>query len=149
MRTAYDYLTKSQQELESDYPYVAKDEDCHHVVGQVNVLSYKNVKSKSSDQLMAAIAINPVAVAVQADKTVFTHYKDGILNALRCGSDLNHDVTAVGYGRKGLQQYYIVRNSWGAEWGEDGYIRIAAGGITAHGKGICGIQMDSSYPATN
>jgi len=149
MQNAYTYLQSSQQETEATYPYVARDDPCSHSVGVVNVLSYQNVQPKSSDQLMAAIATNPVAVAVQADQSVFTHYKRGVLNSLRCGTKPNHAVTAVGYGRKGLQQYYIVRNSWGADWGEDGYVRIAAGGLTARTKGICGIQTDSSFPATN
>jgi C1A family cysteine protease len=98
---------------------------------------------------MAAIATTPVSVAVQADQTVFTNYKEGVLNSRRCGNKPNHAVTAVGYGRKGLLKYYIVRNSWGSEWGEDGYVRIAAGGLQAKTNGICGIQMDSSFPTTN
>ena len=68
------------------------------------------------------------------------------MNSAACGTSLDHAVTAVGYGTdsKG-QDYYIVRNSWGASWGEKGYINIAA----VAGKGICGIQMDSLWPTTN
>ncbi len=55
-------------------------------------------------------------------------------------------MTAVGYGTDTTagQEYIIVKNSWGAEWGEKGYIYIAA----VDGKGICGIQQDSSFPDT-
>jgi hypothetical protein len=55
-------------------------------------------------------------------------------------------VTAVGYGSEGGQDYWIIRNSWTADWGENGYIRIADNG---DGKGICGILMDSTRPTTN
>ena len=52
---------------------------------------------------------------------------------------------AVGYGTEGTMDYYIVRNSWGKVWGDQGYVKIAA----VNGVGICGIQQISVYPETN
>jgi len=72
-------------------------------------------------------------------------YTGGVLNSSACGTQLDHAITAVGYGTEGTQDYYIVRNSWGASWGDQGYIKIAA----VEGRGICGIQMQSLYPSTN
>mgnify|MGYP002631748453 FL=1 len=66
------------------------------------------------------------------------------MDSTACGTSLDHAVAAVGYGTEGGQEYYIVRNSWGASWGDAGYIKIAA----VEGKGICGIQMESLYPST-
>jgi cathepsin L len=74
-------------------------------------------------------------VAVEANKTVFQSYKSGILNSSACGTNLDHAITAVGYGTESGVDYYIVRNSWGAGWGDKGYIKIAA----VKGEGICGI----------
>lgn len=62
-----------------------------------------------------------------------------------CGTSLDHAVMAVGYGSEDGQEYYLVKNSWGSSWGENGYIKI---GIV-DGEGICGIQMQSYYPQTN
>jgi len=70
-------------------------------------------------------------------------YTSGVMDSTACGTNLDHAVAAVGYGTEGGKDYYIVRNSWGASWGDQGYIKIAA----VEGKGICGIQMQA-YSAT-
>lgn len=46
-------------------------------------------------------------------------------DAKACGNDINHAVNAVGFNGNAPVPYYIVRNSWGADWGENGYVRIA------------------------
>jgi cathepsin L len=70
------------------------------------------------------------------------------LDTEECGTNLDHAVTAVGYGNEGGQEYYIVRNSWSASWGEQGYIRISTN-PGKDGKGICGIHQVSVWPETN
>jgi C1A family cysteine protease len=144
---AMDYLEKNQQETESDYPYKAADGKCQTDAseGKVLVAQIHDVKPESVDQLKAAIAQGPVSVTIEADKTVFQMYSGGIFDSTLCGTDLDHAVTAVGYGSDVDRDYYIVRNSWGASWGEQGYIRILA----TKGKGICGIQQVSLWPSTN
>ena len=82
-----------------------------------------------------------MSVTIEADKTVFQMYKSGIFDDVSCGTKLDHAVVAVGYGSENGKDYYIVRNSWGASWGDQGYIKIAA----VDGEGICGIQKDSLY----
>jgi C1A family cysteine protease len=67
-------------------------------------------------------------------------YTSGVITSASCGTNLDHGVLAVGYDQ--TNKFYIVKNSWGASWGEQGYVRI---GI-ASGKGICGIQQMDSYP---
>lgn len=61
-----------------------------------------------------------------------------------CGTELNHGVATVGYGSQGGKKYWIVRNSWGTEWGEGGYIKIERGIDEPEGR--CGIAMEASYP---
>ena len=81
----------------------------------------------------------PVSVAVEADSAVFQMYTGGIVDDSACGTSLNHGVLAVGYG----ENYWIVKNSWGASWGDKGYIKIA---YKETGAGICGINQMNSYP---
>ena len=76
---------------------------------------------------------------------VFEGYTSGILNSADCGTNINHPVTAVGYGNSEGQDYFILRNEWGTGWGDQGYIKIAA---VENGPGICGIQKVSVWPTT-
>jgi len=80
-------------------------------------------------------------VSIDASCPHFSLYKSGVFDYARCGTDLDHAVLATGYGFDGMN-YWNVKNSWAADWGENGYIRIAA----VEGKGICGIQIDPLYP---
>lgn len=98
--------------------------------------------ANSVSQLKAAINKGVVTVTIEADRSVFQMYHSGVLDSTACGTSLDHAVAAVGYGTEDGQDYYIVRNSWGASWGDKGYIKIAA----VDGAGICGIQMESLYP---
>jgi hypothetical protein len=73
-------------------------------------------------------------------------FVQGIFNGV-CGLQLDHGVTAVGYGSEGGRDFWIVKNSWGPGWGEGGYIRMARNVFLPTGK--CGIAMDASYPVKN
>jgi len=94
--------------------------------------------------LKAAIAGGPTSVTVCATAGVFQGYTSGVVNSASCGTQLDHAITAVGYGTSNGQQYYIVRNSWGPRWGEQGYINIAT--QSGSSAGICGIQQTSVWP---
>ncbi|CAG9314229.1 unnamed protein product [Blepharisma stoltei] len=91
--------------------------------------------------LIAAITQQPIAVGVEADQYVWQYYKTGVITN-NCGTNINHFALVVGYNNSAQVPYYIVKNSWGANWGMSGYLYIAIGSDT----GVCGIQMLSSYP---
>ena len=66
-----------------------------------------------------------------------------LTNATKCGTTLDHAVTAVGYGTDPTAgPYYLVRNSWGTSWGMAGYVMIGQ----APAPGVCGINSDVEYP---
>ena len=90
--------------------------------------------------MLAALQKGPVSVAIEADKSAFQLYQGGVLDNPACGKDLDHGVLIVGYGTQGSKNYWKVKNSWGAKWGEEGYIRMA------RGKNMCGIATEPSYP---
>lgn len=144
-----DYAFKSimiegGQALESDYPYTARQGACQKsskkLVGQIS--GYTDVAQNDCAGLLKAIGQQPVSVAIAANAIMF--YSGGVFNNAACGTGLNHGVAAVGYGTDAGQNFYIVRNSWGSGWGEQGYIRMSRD-VQAP-TGICGICMVSSYP---
>ena len=147
MSLAFQYAETEGLELEAEYPYTGYDGTCAADASKekVKVTADHAVPVNSVAQLKAAIAQAPVSVAIEADTMQFQFYSGGVFNSKACGTNLDHGVAAVGYGTSGSQDYYIVRNSWGAWWGENGYIRIAA----VDGQGICGIQMEPVYPDTD
>jgi C1A family cysteine protease len=147
MGAAFQYAEDFGLELESVYPYKGVDGSCQVSAAKelVKVSTYAQVTANSKDQLKAAVAQGPVSVAIEADKLVFQFYSGGVFNKATCGTALDHGVVVVGYGSENGQDYWIVRNSWGASWGESGYIRIAA----VDGEGICGIQMEPVWPTTD
>lgn len=85
------------------------------------------VTPNSVSQLKAALAQQPVAVVIEADKPVFQNYKSGILDDASCGTGQDHAVLLVGWGYDdGLQKdFWLVKNSWATTWGDNGYIRMA------------------------
>jgi C1A family cysteine protease len=145
---AFKYAEKHGQELESAYPYKGRDGSCKasSSKGKVEATSYTEVPKKSVSQLKAAIDAQPTCVSVDAEDDQFMFYNKGVLDTKTCGTDLDHAITAVGYGSDSKQSWFIVRNSWGSSWGESGYIRMSA---DVSGSGVCGVLLDSSRPTTD
>jgi len=143
MDDAFKYIMKNGGlDSEADYPYTARDGVCNKAKAAKKVAAirtYKDVQKNSEAQLAAAVAIGPVSVAIEADQAGFQSYTSGVFNG-PCGTQLDHGVLAVGY----TDTYWIVKNSWGATWGDQGYIMMARGKGAA---GICGIAMAASYPS--
>ena len=98
---------------ESDYPYTAADGTCQTTcVPAVTLTGHHDVPAKDEDALAAAVAIGPVSVAIEADKSAFQFYKSGVFDNAGCGTTLDHGVLAVGYGTLSGKDYWKVKNSW-------------------------------------
>lgn len=97
---------------------------------------------EDEDSLALAVAQQPVSVAIEAN--LIRHYYKGVFDNPNCGSNLNHGVVVVGYEQKTKKgDYWVVKNSWGSRWGENGYIRIRKGG--RKDGGVCGIALQAAY----
>ena len=132
---------------ESNYPYKASDGTCNTNKASssaATISGYEDVPSNSESALLKAVANQPVSVAIDAGGSDFQLYKSGVFTGA-CGTELDHGVTAVGYGKTadGIK-YWLVKNSWGKSWGESGYIRMERDVDAA--EGLCGIAMEASYP---
>lgn len=121
------YVKDHGLSTESQYPYTAKTGTCRINSGDFKISSVTTVKGCTAVQ--TAIQSHPVGVS--ADATNWSRYASGIFN--NCGKNLNHDILLVGY----TSSYYTIKNSWGATWGEKGFIRLAPGNT-------CGICDDLS-----
>jgi cathepsin L len=128
---------------EAAYPYQAAQGTCQTnltLVAQIS--SFVDVTTLDESALQVAVAQGPVSIAIEADQSCFQFYSGGVLSDPSCGTNLDHGVLIVGYGTDATSQqpYWIVKNSWGSTWGEDGYIRII------RGTNECGIATEPSYP---
>lgn len=138
MSQGFNYIEQNGICLENDYPYTAADGTCKKSCKSVTkVSSFVDVPANNEVTLQNALHINPVSVAVEADQWQF--YSSGVLTTA-CGNNLDHGVLLVGWGVLNNVSYWKVKNSWGPEWGADGYI------LLQRGIGQCGIAMEPSYP---
>jgi len=136
---------------EKTYPYIGKDEAACKFRRRSIVTTcdgFVDIPEGNETSLQEALALQgPVSVAIDASQESFQFYLSGVYSDAKCSSeDLDHGVLVVGYGVandpvKGQQEYYIVKNSWSAAWGDKGYIKIAR-----NKKNMCGISSAASYP---
>jgi C1A family cysteine protease len=138
----WDYFKSHNQGIctEGSYAYKGKNGSCKESSCTIGVpagaiTGVTHVSKGSADALKSALNKNPVAIGIEADQSAFQFYSGGILSGT-CGKNLDHSVLAVGYG----SNYWKVKNSWGASWGDNGYIKLTMTGDA------CGILDDASYP---
>jgi len=141
--TAYKYVIKNKGiDKESTYPYQGQDGTCSFKSQNVGAtIRNFTMVSTDEDQMAAFLVKNgPIAIAANAEEWQF--YIGGVFY-LPCFTSLDHGILIVGYGVETdtLDQtmpYWIIKNSWGADWGEDGYIRVE------RGDGKCGVNLYAS-----
>ena len=148
MDNAFKYIIQNGLCSNGSYPYNGVGDQCKNqtCTKMVHIDKYYDVPPNNEKQLEKAVAKQPVSVAIQANQQSFQLYKKGIYSDPDCGDQLDHGVLVVGYGYDLFHgmKYWIVKNSWGKSWGENGYMRMVKG--IGDPKGQCGIAMDPSYP---
>nr|XP_004487578.1 senescence-specific cysteine protease SAG39-like isoform X2 [Cicer arietinum] len=145
---AYEFIAKNGGiASESKYPYKNADKKCNIKKGAYSVAKikgYEKVPKFNEKALLKAVANQPVAVYIDGGQRAFQFYSSGILKG-KCGTDLDHTVTIVGYGISddGVK-YWLLKNSWGTKWGEKGYIKMKR---DIHSKkGSYGLATNPTYP---
>lgn len=140
--SALSYAAYTNITTEQAYQYTATSSRCYSAIftdPKANVArstGYRSIQSQNEGAMMTAVATQPIVVYFQVSKD-FQGYYSGVYRSSTCTTSVNHAMTIVGYSTKTAEgDYWIVQNSWGTGWGEDGYVKI---GMTGKGDGPCGM----------
>jgi Papain family cysteine protease len=137
----------------SQYPYVGSEDYCRKrwVSRPVAKVKSWGIISPNHEHhmLLALRFIGPIAVGVNGAERSFLAYQDGIFDKPYCRQGANHALLITGYGQEEtsdgkIVKYWIARNSWGRNWGENGYVRVRRNTGMKGEKGVCGIARSPS-----
>ena len=143
---AFEYIKNNGGlDTEESYPYEGRDGKCRFKASDIGAtdVGIRQIKDGDENALKHAVAtVGPVSVAIDAE--YLQHYGGGVYSEPACKNgwdDLDHGVLAVGYGTEGGKDYWLIKSSWGRDWGEEGYFRLAR-----NADNMCGVVSDASYP---
>jgi C1A family cysteine protease len=135
------YQTTNGVTTEAAYPYTQTSGSCKVNGGAFKISSYSGGALADCNALAAMVTGRPTSIAVSAGNNYWMNYAGGILN--QCGTGIDHGVLLVGVFQNATQNYWKVKNSWGASWGEKGFIRIDR---NLNGGNLCDICGYGYYP---
>ncbi|XP_052012973.1 cathepsin J isoform X2 [Apodemus sylvaticus] len=146
---AFKYVLNNKGlEAEATYPYEEKEGPCRYNSenASANITDFVNLPPAEVYLWVAVASIGPVSAAIDASHDSFRYYSGGIYHEPNCSSNfVNHAILVVGYGFEGNETdgnyYWLIKNSWGEEWGMNGYMKIAK-----DHNNHCGIASLASFP---
>ncbi|KAL1532168.1 cathepsin L [Salvia divinorum] len=142
---AFEFVRKNRGlASDIDYPYTRIQGECSNNKPSSlssNIIGFSAVPSDNESALLAAVANQPIAVYLDANN--FQFYKSGVLTG-KCGTNLTHGATIVGYDEEDGVKFWLLKNSWGTGWGDNGFIKLQRN-IDVK-EGMCGIAMFPLYP---
>ncbi|KFQ37348.1 Cathepsin S, partial [Merops nubicus] len=145
MTNAFQYIIDNEGiDSEESYPYKAQNGTCQYNASTRAATCSKYVELPFGDEeaLKDAVAnVGPVSVAIDATQPTFFLYRSGVYDDPKCSQEVNHAVVVIGYGTLQEKDYWLVKNSWGLSFGDQGYIRMAR-----NHANHCGIASYASYP---
>lgn len=143
------FVEQNGQTAESNLPYRARDNRCPGSKPEVAQIKNFCIRSRQrygrglqaenlSDEDIAKVIgnIGPVYGTMYASSSAVRNYRGGVIYDPRCSTRINHAITIVGY----TSDAWIIKNSWGPRWGENGFFRLA------RGSNMCGINTEIAYP---
>jgi len=147
--TAYEYVIKTGgMETWDNYPYVGEDQTCafksSDVVAKISNWTYITTNKNETQMQIGLLERGPLSICV--DAASWQVYIGGVVSDL-CGDSLDHCVMITGFADYtdvfGTYPIWNVRNSWGEDWGENGYIWIE------RGYDLCGVADEVTIPLVN
>lgn len=146
MTKVYDYArTNPGIDTEDSYPYEKKSSTCRFDPANVGAECIAHMEIMDGNELalkQAVATVGPVAAGIDGAQHSFQFYKSGLYFEPKCDTEVNHAIVVVGYGKTDEgEEYWICKNSWDTDWGEEGYIRMAR-----NKNNHCGITSLASYP---
>jgi len=124
-------IQQGGQDTEASYPYTGQDGSCAESSGKIGAtITAVNGPINSESQMYQQLGSTPLSIC--ADAEPWQDYQGGILTAAQCSTSIDHAIQLTGY-NPSQGGYWIVRNSWGASWGESGFIWLQ------YGQDTCGI----------
>lgn len=154
MHLAYDYCIENNGlTSDIDYSYLAKTGTCNLTCANStltvdkikgsNIKNYNFIVPRSVIDIMASLKRGPIAIALDASPFEFRFYKEGVIDINPSNkSKLNHAVLLTGYSKYENGSYWLIQNSWGEKWGDNGYVKIKI----ENGNGILLSQLYGVYP---
>lgn len=140
MEYVFEYAQKHPVVLSKEFPYIQSQRQCpkRAMISSVRVKEFKVLmrddNPRTEDEFEAILhKYGPISVGV--DSTSMDNYRGGIFRATSCSTDIDHAVTIVGYTKRA----WIIKNSWGTGWGENGYLRLE------RGRNACGVAEYAVY----
>jgi len=148
MDAAFQYIKDNGGiDTEASYPYEGEDDKCRYNVAYRGAtdIGFMDVEPGNEAALKSAIATQgPCSVAIDASHESFQFYSTGVYREGECSPEnLDHGVLAVGYGvdSDSGEAYWLIKNSWGTSWGDEGYVKMAR-----NEDNMCGVASAASYP---
>jgi len=143
--TAYEYVIDAGGlESENAYPYTGEDGNCNFqsgsVVAKISNWAYATSLYSETELQSNLVAYGPLSVCV--DAAAWQDYQSGVMSWEECAfiNVLDHCVQLTGYNTEASTNYWWVRNSWGTDWGLEGYIQLEMW------RDTCGIAHEATYP---
>lgn len=142
LNKAYEYVINTGGLTTSDdYPYIGSTAQCRGESNPaVTINGYTTIPSFDENELSNAVERQPVSVVIDSSGDEFRFYNGGVYECSGCDDETDHGVAVIGY----EQDYWIIKNSWGDDWGEGGYMKMLRN--TCDGRGTCGITEQGYFP---